>query len=72
MQIVLTFDSEVDLNKPMEMGFAESFTAAHGKLDACREATSSIKFSVNSIGKAVGILYKGKVQSMKTLYKVFT
>lgn len=30
----ITFDSEEDMNKIVEMGFEEGFTAAHGNLDA--------------------------------------
>ncbi len=30
---IITFDSEDDLYKILEMGFAEGFTAAHGNLD---------------------------------------
>jgi uncharacterized protein YndB with AHSA1/START domain len=31
--VVMTFASEEDLNKTVEMGFKEGFTAAHGNLD---------------------------------------
>lgn len=31
--VVMTFASEEDLNKTIEMGFKEGFTAAHGNLD---------------------------------------
>ncbi len=33
VNILLTFDSEDDLNKILEMGFAEGFTAENGNLD---------------------------------------
>jgi uncharacterized protein YndB with AHSA1/START domain len=33
VHVVVTFDSEEDLKKIVEMGFKEGFTAAHGNLD---------------------------------------
>ncbi len=38
VHVLITFDSEKDLNKILEMGFAEGFTAAHGNLDALLKA----------------------------------
>ena len=33
VQVVITFRSEEDMQKIVEMGFEEGFTAAHGNLD---------------------------------------
>jgi uncharacterized protein YndB with AHSA1/START domain len=33
VEVEITFDSEVDMEKIIEMGFEESFTMAHGNLD---------------------------------------
>lgn len=33
VDVVMTFETEEELNKILEMGFAEGFTAAHGNLD---------------------------------------
>ena len=39
VRIELTFETEEDLEKIVEMGFKEGFTAAHGNLDELLEKT---------------------------------